>query len=85
MGKGKVVRRVGGGFEGVTTPAPPPENFNHTPFIRKFFAHKVRNQNYGKSFEFHVYEIITRNSFPRDAPEVDFIIKCRGEGGEGEV
>ena len=28
--KAKVVRRGGGGFEGVTTPAPP-ENFNHTP------------------------------------------------------
>ena len=29
MGKGKSF--LWGDFEGVTTPAPPPENFNHTP------------------------------------------------------
>ena len=39
--KAKVVHR-GGGFEGATTPAPPPENFNHTraktPFSRQLFS-----------------------------------------------
>ena len=27
-------------------------------FVKKFFAHKVRNHNYGKSFEFQSYGII---------------------------
>ena len=27
-------------------------------FVKKFFVHKVRNHNYGKSFEFQFYEII---------------------------
>ena len=31
VGKGKSCSYGGGGFEGVTFPAPPPENFNHTP------------------------------------------------------
>ena len=26
--------------------------------VKKFFVHKVRNHYYGKSFEFHFYEII---------------------------
>ena len=48
--KAKVVRRGDGGFEGVTTPAPPSpaENFNHT-FIgmasRTFFTNKCTNLN----------------------------------------
>ena len=30
-------------------------------FVRNFFVQKARNQNYGKSFKFHVYEIIIRS------------------------
>ena len=32
-----------------------------TTFVRKFFVHKASNHNYGKSFEFQVYEIIIRS------------------------
>ena len=27
-------------------------------FVKNFFVHKMRNHNYGKSFEFQFYEVI---------------------------
>ena len=40
--KAKVVRRGGGGFEGVTTSVPL-ENFNHTQSIKTLFLKKIRH------------------------------------------
>ena len=37
VGKGKSCSSGGGGFEGVTSPAPPSENFNHTQVYRRIF------------------------------------------------
>ena len=51
VGKAKVVRRGEGGFEGVTTPAPP-ENFNHTlgtPFTTRVLLFFLNLVGFGKT------------------------------------